>query len=164
MNIQPIGFVDTAHLTAMFVLKHKDAAVDGVLVLRDIGDDGEAADLPLLKGWKSARAVLSKIRAGAAPFFEGVTPELGKAWIETLPPHSATPWLIGDDDYALAHVRLRVCLIPSPSAFTLSGEHTGSLLVGIVNRVEHRVLCSEVNHAAHPRTHLVVDVRRPGDG
>lgn len=163
MNIQPLGFVDTSTFTALFVLKHKEAAVDGVLKLRDIGDAGEAHDLPILKGWKAARAILSRIRTGAAPFFEGKTPELGRAWIETLPPNSATPWILEADDYALGHIRLRVCMIPSPGASTHAGDERVPLLVGIVNRVEHRVLHCEVNHAAFARTHLVVDVRAPED-
>jgi hypothetical protein len=163
MNIQPLGFVDTSTVAALYVLKHKEAAVDGVLQLRDLGDDGSPRETALLRGWKGARALLSKIRAGAAPFFEGVTPELGKAWIETLPPQSATPWTICGDEYDLAHIRLRVCLVPSPGAMTCSGEQQTSLLVGMVNRVEHRVLHCEVNHAQFARTHLVVDVRRADD-
>lgn len=160
--IAALGFVDTSAFTAMFVVKHKARQEAGLLRLRDIKDGEESpTDLPILKEWKSARALLSRIRSGAAPFFDGKTPELGKAWIETLPPGSGTPWTLEEGDYAQEHVRLRICLIPAPDAWTMSGQAHLVLNVGMVNVVEHRVLHSEVNFSDHARTHLVVDVRRP---
>lgn len=162
MTIQQIGFLDTSNLTAMFVVKHRDRAVDGILALRDIKvDEVDASDLPILKEWKSARALLSRLRAGAAPFLGNVTPTLGRAWIEVLPPQSGTPWTIEDGDYADAHIRTRTCLIPSPGSVSHSGLTSASLLVGTVNVIDHRQLCCEVNHGEHARVHLIVDVKVP---
>lgn len=162
MSIQSIGFLDVSTFTAMLVVKYKDRLVDGVLPLRSVKDgDAEPSDLPILKEWKSARALLSRIRAGAAPFFGGIAPELGRAWIEVLPPHSGTPWEKEDGEDADAYVRTRTCLVPCPLSFSHSGAVSGVLQVGVVNAVEHRALCAEVNHGDHARIHLIVDVFRP---
>lgn len=160
--IQNIGFIDTSVFTATFVLKHKAKLLEGVLALRTIkSDDADASDTAIMADWKSGRALLTRLRVGAAPYFDGKTPTLGRAWIEHLPPRTATPWLIEDDDYADAHVRTRTCLIQSPSAASFCGVQNANLLVGIVTALDMRQLCSEANFSDYPRTHLVVDVKRP---
>lgn len=161
VSLQQIGFLATEQMTARWVLKYRDQAVDGVLKLRDLNDDGEAEDLPILKEWRSAKALLSRLRAGAAPHFDGVTPEIGKVWLEIVPPLSGTPWVCEEGDYAEQHVRTRTCLIPSPNALSYSGVASAVLLVGIVTAINHRLMCSEVNHGEHARTHLIVDVKIP---
>lgn len=164
MTIRPIGFVDTSVFTANYVLRHKDKVVDGLLYLRDVkGDELDASDLPILREWKSAKALLVRLRAGAAPHFNGATPELGKAWIEVLPPGVGTPWTSEVGDYAEAHVRTRTCLIPTPGALSYSGSASANLLVGMVNLMDHHALCSEVNTGDQPRVHLVADVKVPVD-
>lgn len=162
MSIQPLGFVDTSTFTAMFVVKHRDRAENGILQLRDFKDDeGEPSDLAILREWKSARALLSRLRAAAAPFFDGRTPELGRAWIEVLPPGSGAPWHADAGDYPSQVVRTRTCLIPCPGAVSYSGLASAVLAVGMVNLVDHQLMCSEVNHGEHARTHLVVDFYAP---
>lgn len=161
MSITPIGFIDVSIFTSMLLLKHKDRASEGILRLRDLGDEGDAVDLPILKEWKSARAVLSKIRSGAAPHFGGKTPELGRAWIEILPPLSGTPWTAEDGEYADQHIRTRTCLVPAPLAVSYSGVSSATLAVGMVNRIEHRALCSEANFSENARIHLIADIRVP---
>lgn len=161
MSLQQIGFLETSQMTARWVLKYREQAVDGILKLRDLNDEGEAEDLPILKEWRSAKALLARLRASAAPFFNGVTPELGKAWLEIVPPLSGTPWTSEAGDYVEAHVRTRTCLVPSPNALSYSGISSAVLLVGIVTQVDHRLMCSEVNHGEHARTHLIVDVKVP---
>lgn len=163
VTIQSIGFVDTSLLTAWFTLRmRKDHMHEGVIELRSLRDDQlEPEDCEVLKGWKSARAMLSRIRAGAAPFFSGVAPTLGRAWIETLAPGEGTPWYAETGDYAEQYLRTRTCLIPAPGAATHCGSLTASLNVGIITLVDHRLLCSEVNHGDHERVHLVVDVKPP---
>lgn len=160
--IQALGFIDTSVMTANYLLRHKKDAADGILRLRDVKDgDAEATDLPILREWKSAKGLLARLRAGAASHFGGVTPELGRAWIETLPPMAGTPWDAESGDYADQHARTRTCLIGCPGALSYSGSVFATLAVGMVNLIEHRILCSEVNLGEHPRVHLVVDVRVP---
>lgn len=162
MTIQPLGFLDTSTMMAMYVVKHAKEVGNGILRLRDFKDDDtEATDLPILREWKSARAVLARIRSSAAPFFEGHTPVLGRAWIEIVPPQSGTPWSSDSDDYAEAHRRTRTCLIGGPGAMSYSGGTTANLLPGMVNLVDHRALCSETNSGEYPRVHLIVDVKVP---
>lgn len=164
MTIQPLGFIDTSQFTAMFLLgkTQKARTEDGILRLRDLKDgEVDASDLPIMKEWGSARALLSRLRAAAASFFDGKTPELGRAWVEVLPPGIGTPWESETGDYADQHVRTRTCLVPGSGAISYSGASYASLSVGVVNQIDHRSLCSEVNLGDYARVHLVVDVRVP---
>ena len=153
-------FLDTSAFTAMLVVKYRDRMEGGTLFLRDAFGD-EIEDKPLLKEWKSARALLARFKTSAASLLEGKPATLGKAWIETLPGNHGTPWTLEEDDYAQAHIRTRTCLIPAPDAYSMSGLDRVLLGVGVVNVIEHRLLHSEINLSTHPRTHLIVDVRRP---
>lgn len=160
--IQPLGFIDTSAFTAMFVVKYKERMKDGVLWLRGGPDTLVAAeDAPILKEWKSARALLQRIRNKAA---ETSPAELGRAWIETLDPHSGTPWSMEPDEHTAAFARLRVCLLTAPGCWSFSGSVNAQLAVGVVNLVENRVISSEANFSDHPRTHLIVEVSRPDAG
>lgn len=162
MTIRPIGFVDTSNFTARYVLKHKAKVEEGILPLRDFkGEDVDPTDRAILQDWPSARALLSRLRAGAAPHFGGHTPELGRVWLEVVPPMSGTPWASESGDYADAHVRTRTCLIPCPGAMSFCGTSSANLLVGMVNLIDHHALCSEINAGDHPRVHLVADFKIP---
>lgn len=161
--IRPTGvFMDTAQFTAYFVLKYRSQMQSGILDLRAIRD-AEPEDMPILKEWKTARALLLRYASAAAAIFDGRRATLGRVWIETLPGFSATPWMIEEDDYAQTHVRTRTCLLPAPDAYSLSGLDRLLMVPGSVNVIEHRVLHSEINLSSYPRTHLIVDVKRPDD-
>jgi len=162
MTIQALGFVDTSMFTARFLLKYLDKANDGVLPLREI-KDADAADLPILKEWNSARALLTKMRARGAAYFNGAAPDLGRAWVEVLPPGFGTPWVADAGDYADGHIRTRTCLVPSPAAISFAGTISAVLPVGVVHTVDHKALCSEVNHGDSRRVHLIVDFKIPVD-
>ena len=90
-------------------------------------------------------------------------PEVGRAWIDTLPPETCSPWTIQSDPYAEEHVRLRICLVPGIDCFTCVGAERTILGVGVVNLVDHTKLSCEMNLGQHSRTHLVVDLRKPDD-
>lgn len=145
----------------MFIVKYRERMQDGILYLRDLGEDGEAVDKPILKEWKSARALLQRFKAASSPLLDGTPAELGKVWIETLPGCYGTPWTLFEDDYAQAHIRTRICLVAAPDAYSCSGLDRILLSPGIVNIVEHRVLHSEINLSVYPRTHLIIDFKRP---
>ena len=149
-------FLQTADFTAFFQVKFRKEMADGILRLRS-----ETSDLPILREWRSAKALLARYRAAAAVFSDGVQPDLGQVWIEQLPGMHGTPWLLEEDDYAQAHIRTRIALIQSPDAWTFSGLQSAILAVGMVNEIDHRSLCSEINLSAYPRTHLIVDVKKP---
>lgn len=158
--IQSTGvFLSAADLTAWYQVRYKKHLLEGILALRD-----ETSDLPVLKEWKSAKAFLARFKAAAVHFLDGKPATLGKVWIEQLPGMCGTPWTIEEDDYAQAHIRCRIALIPAPDAWTLSGTDRAILAPGLVNVVEHRVLHSEINLSAYPRTHLIVDVVRADEG
>lgn len=149
-------FLQTADFTAFFQVKFRKEMVDGRLDLRD-----EERDLPILREWRSAKTLLARYRAAAAQFFDGVQPTLGRVWVETLPGMCGTPWSLEEDDYAQAHVRTRIALIQTPDAWTFSGLASAILSPGIVNEINHKSLCSEINLSSYPRTHLIVDVKKP---
>lgn len=148
--IQPVGYIDVSTFTAYYLLKYKTFTV-----LRT--EDG---DSPLLKEWKSARALLTRIKNHTAGV-RGAPVHLGRASIEVLDPKTGTPWTFDEVDYADRFMRLRIPLIAPPGCWTFSGLASAQLGVGHVNVVENRLLCSEVNHSDHPRVHLIVDIDRP---
>lgn len=159
--IRPITFIDTSTFAARFKIQFSDRMVNGLLPLREIGESGEAEDLPILKEWKSARALLLRYKATAAQLLPDQPIVFGKAWIETLPGPAGTPWEIHDDEYAQTHLRTRTCLIPTPDNYTYSGRECVNLGVGVVNLIDMNILHCEVNLSPYPRTHLIVDVQRP---
>lgn len=162
--IRPAGFIPTDQFTAFFVAKYRARLDQGLLYLRDIPPTdvfAEPKDLPILREWKTARALLARFKSIAAPLLRGEQAEFGKVWIEQLPGNCGTPWLLEEDDYAQAHIRTRTCLIPAPDAYSCSGLERVLLSVGVVNIIEHRVLHSEMNLSPYPRVHLIVDIKRP---
>lgn len=160
MSLQQIGFLDVSYVAAAWITKFRKEAQDGILKLRDFeGED--VVDLPVLTDYRNAKALLARLKAGAAPFFDNIAPLLGMAWIEVLPPHSGTLWEAREDDYAQGHVRTRTCLVPSPGAISHCGQVSANLLVGNVTALDMKLLCCEVNHSEHPRVHLVADVKVP---
>lgn len=160
--IRPIVFVDLSLFTAHYLVKFKDRAQDGVLELRGFDLDGVLEDRPVLKEWKSARGLLTRLRAHAGTALKTGEPvHLGRAWIEILPGGHGTPWLQHEDDYAQSVIRTRTCMVPTYDAFTYSGNFREILSVGVVNLVEHRILHSETNFSPYPRVHLIVDIVRP---
>lgn len=162
MSFQQLGFLDTSLFTATYLTRHRDKVENGILKLRDFAEDSEeVVDLPIVKDWKNAKSILARLRNGAAPFFAGAAPGLGRAWLEVLPPLSGMPWAAETGDYAENHVRTRTCLVPSPGAVSLAGGASVTLLVGAVTRYDMRLLASEVNFGEHARVHLIVDVKRP---
>lgn len=165
MNLRGIGFLDLSAFTATFVRTYRermkdDANYEGggaqTLLLRSA-----TTDASFLKEWKTARAVLNKLRNEAAPFLGGKPATLGKAMIVSLKPGSFTQWQWSDDEYSQAHFRLHVCMIPSPMAYVFAGGEAGNLIVGNVTYVNTQSLHSEINLGPCARVHLVVDVRKP---
>jgi hypothetical protein len=161
--IRPIVFMDTRFLTATFITRHMKQMDNGILKLRDFDEDGEIEDTHILSDWQSARAFLKRFKATAQPMLKDEPVVLGKAWIESLPGPSGTPWEMHEDDYAQAHIRTRTALIVTPDCYSMSGPDKVQLGVGMVNVIEHRVMHSEVNFSTWSRVHLIVDIRRPED-
>lgn len=162
--IQSLGFMDVSAFTANYLLRYKKLLIEtdygGLLPLRDEDADGKIVALDVTKEWLSARSLLSRIKNESAAFLDGQMGMLQKAVIEVVNPDCVTPWGQEDDDYAKSVFRLRICLIPSPGAFTYSGGAVAQLAVGMVNLVDHRIQNCETNFGPCARTHLIVDVRR----
>lgn len=183
-NFLALGFVDTSVCTANLVLKFRDRFgqdarrekapgsphhdTDAIL-LRGPKDpspanwfgDIEHVDYPILKEWKSAANLLSRIRNAAAPFLKGQQAVLGKAMVVRLKPKGFVDWHVDEGEYAAVHDRLHICLIPSPGAWLYSGGEMACPPVGQITWINNRVLHSATNLGDVARVHLIVDVRKP---
>ncbi len=125
-----------------------------VLPLRS--EDGA---LPILAEWKSAKALLNRLRLMAAAYLNAHDLELGEAALVLLKAQGMVEWSVRESDWA----SLQLCIVPSPSAWVYSGGECSVLPVGQLTFVNRRVLHSAVNFGNHPCIHLVVDVRKPDD-
>lgn len=155
-------FLQTADFGAFFQVRYKKQLDNGLLYLRDIPEDSDTAhDCPILDEWKTASAMLKRFRGLASAFLNGEPARLGKVWLEQLPGGCGTPWEREEDEYAQAHVRTRTCIVPSMDCYSFCGAQGLMLSTGMVNIIEHRLLCSEINLSSYPRLHLIIDVQRP---
>lgn len=184
MNFAPLAFVDTAQATALLVTKYRerfgrDARREKhpnsphhdtqTIILRGPAEgddwfaDEDQVDYPILKEWKSARNLLARIRVALAPLpsFQGKPVVFGKAMIVTLKPGGFVDWHVDEGEYAAAHDRVHLCLLPSPGAWLYSGGEQVNPPVGQLTYMNNRVLHSAVNLGPVPRVHLILDVRKP---
>jgi hypothetical protein len=153
MNLVPLGFLDVSAFAATYVQKYRSR--EHPLVLRTV--DGNT---DLYTEWKSARALLTRIKNAAAPFTDGEPPELGNVTIETLAPGDYQPWHADESDYRREFHELRVCIIPSPGGWTYCAGEAMVLPWGQVVAVNRAAASCEVNFGPTSRTHLIVDIRR----
>jgi hypothetical protein len=154
VNIRPLAFVDTSSMAATMLTRHKKdftaSAREGVHTLPLAPE--------LLKDWRSASSLLTRIRSGSAPFLGGKPAVIDRATLVMLMPGAHIPWAVETDDYAAAHNRLHLCLVQVPGATVYSGGDAAALLVGQVTWVNHRVLNSEANFGSYPSYKLVLDI------
>jgi hypothetical protein len=158
VNIQPIGFVDTWAFGSTLFARYKDRFAGehhsmSLLPLRSV--DGP---LPILNEWKSAKALLARLRVAAAPFF-GVTPELGEAALVQVRAGGFIEWGMRESDWCSFHLPI----VPSPGAWMYSGGDGAVLPIGQLTFVNRGVLHSAVNLGQHPVIHLVADARKTDD-
>lgn len=161
MNIFSIGFLDASVFTANLILRHKAKLQEvdpGISLLPLRTEDG---DLPIMAEWGSAKALLSKVRAAAAPILGGKPGILARASVVQLGVGACVPWAADDDDYAQTVHRLLLCLIPSPGCWVYSGSEGTIPSVGMLTLVNHEVLHSVINTGQNPCTQLIVDVLKP---
>ena len=158
--IQPICFLDVWAFSAALFTKHKD---------KFGGDHHSAAILPLrseegalaiLGEWRTARALLSRIRVAAAPIMEGRSGTLGAAAVVQLRPGGFVEWSADPQAPPAFHL----CIVPSPDAVLYCGGQSAVLPVGQLTYLNRRLLWSAVNFGPTPAIHLVVDVRGPDEG
>lgn len=160
--LRAVAFLDLSTFTATYVRSYKeelkdDASYAGAQTVHLRSAD---ADLPVLKEWRSARALLQRLRNEAAPFLGGKPAVLGRAFIVSLKPQAFTDWQRHEDAYSLEHMRLIVPMIPSPGYTVFSGGVGLNPPVGQVTFVDVQNLHSEINLGLCACANLVVDVRR----
>ena len=124
-------------------------------------EDGEMVDYPIMKEWKAARITMLKIRNAAAGLNGGKPVQIGKAMVVSLKVGGHVDWHTDEGEYAEAHLRLHVCLVPSPGAWLYSGGEAANIPVGQLTFFQNRVLHSAINTGPCARHHLIVDCRRP---
>lgn len=184
MNFRALAFLDTANFTATLVNKYRDEwgkntqrqSFPGsphhdtqVILLRGPQNpspenwlaDVPQVDYPILKDWKSARALLVRIKDAVQPLFPKSKIVLGKAMVVRLKIGGHVDWHIDEGAYAELHDRAHLCLLPSPGAFLYSGGEQAQPQVGVLTWVNNRVPHSALNMGPVTRSHLIVDVRKP---
>lgn len=184
MNFRALAFLDTSVCTATLVNKYRDAWGQNTQRQTTAGsphhdtqaiflrgpqnptvenwfEDIPQVDYPILKEWKSARALLARIKDAVQPLFPNSSIVLGKAMIVRLKVGGYVDWHVDEGDYAKVHDRAHLCLLPSPGAFLYSGGETAQPAVGMLTYMNNRVPHSALNMGPVPRVHLIVDVRKP---
>lgn len=184
MNFRALAFLDTSYVTATLVNRHKDAwAADTqrqdmagsphhdtqTILLRGPKDPSPAnwfsdipqVDYPILKEWKSARALLARIKDAVQPLLGDDKAVLGKVMIVRLKSPGWVDWHVDEGEYAARHDRTHLCLIPSPGAFLYSGGEQAQPPVGQLTWVNNIVPHAALNMGPFARVHLICDVRKP---
>ena len=184
MNFRPLAFIDTSHFTAALVHKYKDAwgwdehrqKFEGsphhdtqAILLRGPKDptvenwfqDIPQIDYPVLKEWKSARAMLARIKDALQPIVGKAPVTFGKIMVVRLKVGGFVDWHIDEGAYAEKHDRAHLCLLPSPGAWLYSGGEVAQPPVGMLTYMNNRALHSALNTGPVPRVHLILDVRKP---
>lgn len=157
-------------MTAALLTRHKSAwseAVEGVEVipLRHTPDGAEKSmPTPLMREWPSAKGVMAQIKKIAGLILEGEEVRFGDAVIERFAPGAYTDWAQDKGDYATAHHRLQMCLVPSPGAVVISGGVSWQPPTYMLTWVSHEALHSTLNLGDYPFIRLVVDVEKPTVG
>lgn len=157
--IRAIGFLDTWAFSSALFAKYKDRLGGDhrsalILPLRSA-----AGPLPILAEWKSAKALLTRLRAAAAPAFDGKTPEIGEASVVQLSAGGFVEWSQDEARGPHAHI----CIVPSPNAWLYSGGDSSVLPPGQLTLVDHRCLWSAANFGDYPAIHLVAELYSAGD-
>jgi hypothetical protein len=114
------------------------------------------------KSWTAAKNLVAKVRKSIlsdertrAEFDEAGT--VDDAWIEELKPGESEPWVSEDPDLPL---RFHIPLVSNPGNMLYAGAESVVCPVGMLIWINRRVLHSAVNFGAHPRYHLIIDMRR----
>lgn len=183
-NFVSVGFIDASMMTATLLTRHKALFEADTrrqehlasphhdtqsILLRGPKspsaenwlEDVPQVDLPALSEWKTAKALLARIKNAVAPLNDNKPGILGKAMIVSLKPNGFVDWHVDEGSYAETHHRLHLCLVPSPGAWLYSGGEAFSPPVGLLTGVNNRVLHSALNTGPTARIHLIVDVRKP---
>jgi hypothetical protein len=116
------------------------------------------------KSWTAAKNLVSKVRKSIlseertrAEFDEAGT--VDEAWIEELKPNAGIDWRAVEVSSTPFH-RFHLPLVSNPGNMLYAGGEGIIAPVGMLIWINHRVMHSAVNFGAHPRYHLIIDMRR----
>lgn len=161
IHLRPLGFIDTSAMTAKLILSYRNRfeAMDDGTERIVLSEANEAT--ALLKEWKSATALLARLRNEAAPYFGGNPAQIDGAFIERIKTGVVTAWRADESEYAEEHVRAMICLVPSPGAWVYCGGESVVPMVGqiVLVNVLAQTTCANFGPCATIR--LCLDVRRP---
>ncbi len=152
MNFQAISFVDGSLATAGYVRQFR-AQMEGRHI--HLREDGK--DLPVLKEWKSAKGLLTKVANAASVLLGGKTADIVKASVWALEPDGIEDW--GFDTGQT--VRAYLPLLPSPGAMLFIGTEGANPPVGQLTVIDRRPPFSAINVGPVAAVWLVVDAKIP---
>lgn len=152
MNFQSLAFVDGSACAARYVTQFKARLEGDTIMLRSGGKD-----LPILKEWKSAKNLITKISNAAAPFLDGKPAKINTAYIYTLVPNEREEWGYLQPD----GIRAYLPLLPSPNAMLFSGIEGANPPVGMLTVVNRAQPFSALNLGPVAATWMIVDAAIP---
>ena len=160
-HLRPVGFIDASAMTAKLILSYRDKFVESEDGIERIALIADGKPNGLCKEWKSATALIGRLRNEAAPFFGGKPAIVDRAFIERIKPDVITDWTADETEFAEEHVRVMIGLVPSPGAWVYCGGESMVLPVGQIVLANTRVMTSHANFGPCATVRLCLDVRRP---
>lgn len=183
-NFRPLAFLDTSTFTATLVNKYRDEwgkntqrqafagsphrDTNSILLrgpqnptVENWFEDIPQVDYPILKDWKSARALLARIKDAVQPILGETKAVLGKVMVVRLKVGGHVDWHVDQGEYAAKHDRTHLCLLPSPGAWLYSGGEQYQPPVGQLTWFNNAVVHSALNMGPVARVHLICDIRKP---
>lgn len=158
MNFVPVSFVDASYCTAAYTTRYRarlQPSLDGEMEAIQLMRDGKPSSI--LGEWKSAKALLSKVRNAAAPFMKGKPAVLESANIISIGVDKALSWKKPDPGGPWA----MLTLLPSPGAVLISGTEMHLPPVGQLTLISRDSFFSIVNTGPVPVVFLNVEARMP---
>lgn len=158
MRFTGVGYYDLSSLFTSYIGKHKQGLIEStaphhrkVRVL-DLLNDREETEV--LKGWRSAQALLQKVAARLASLPR--RGEVQHAYILAYAPGSFTDWHTDDAIDSDAFMRIHVLLNPSPTFRLYSSEEMIAPVPWIATAVDHRGSVCATNFNAPNTAHELV--------
>jgi hypothetical protein len=158
IHLRPLGFIDTSFMTAKLILSYRDrfeAGDDGIDRILLISDTEPTS---LLNEWRSAKALLARLRNEYAQAFGGRALVIDGAWIERVKPDVRTAWTEAETD----NLCVMIGMVPCPNAWLYCGGESIVFPVGQIVLVNHRAPHTQANFGPCAQINLVLDVARPG--
>lgn len=171
-NLISFAFVDPTMFLSTMTLKYGKHFTDaqytfdpGIkhIALRGSLNEGDEqqTDLPLLKEWPSAQALIDSAANMITTHLAAENLQLGQVYVESIPPGGFTSWRAAASAYDKKHHRFKMLASPCSGGCWFVGGDSLAPGVGNLTYLNHLALHSAINLGPVPQISLIIDVRRP---